>query len=1587
MKKSLIKHLQIKRIISLILAVILILSTGYFAFVAAEPAVEGLTGYTKVFTSQGKPIWVKLSLPSGGSIVNLPAGSSVTLRLDYCFDKNLKPVAGDSLQLYISGFPNGIFILPSNMHTSGNYYSGGVIRLNFADVGGYKLEDGLTGWMTVSFYASGDATPGTYTPQIIGQGSIENTIKIEQIIVPAPGDPGPPGSGGNGYILIGKLSEHVLYPVQGGYLADFYKYQVPVAPAYISYEIILNDGGGELWAKNHIGDFDYLVFTDTLGPGQEFVVNNGEPWNGINNTSGTYTDYKGLAPFYSIALWRKDPTTGNIITDPDPLKVVSNTSIDKTDKNKDYVNVEISPDKKTVTLTIKKGAFIANKISTVDNLTSIRLDYYVKVTDPEVTSFTNSAKIEYVKNGEVIGGDSGIHIDVIKQSGADFIVKEVGKWGCTLGDISGWGSHGDNYFSSTNKGLHGPENPLIVNNGDLLIYSIKYQNTGDRAKTAGEVVILDKLPAELELVQLREWGNIYTHDSNGFNLNYNSVSHEITLTNSGTLAIGTDYWVTFIVRVKNTAESGQPILNEVGSNITVVKKDGYAIQLYKYGLEDSMPLKNVEFNLYKYENNAYVLISPVLKTDNSGYTDVKNLAPGQYKLVETKAPEDYPAVDPLNPLIIEFEIFPESSGIKGINKISVINSPGNMANPIDEDGVAIFSIPNEKTPVGTISVVKELPDGKIRDTDDFYVTLTNDDGDYLQFNNSGEYIGLDITVCKIKINDEIPVFLKKIPINLGPLTLTETNDSIKEYNVTYMVDGFETSDIYLNLTNKSAFVTVTNHKPVITDINGKIKILKSSVANSSGNIDFTGVKFDLFKITGDVKTFIQTLTIGGGNYSEISDELAPGDYVLIEKDAIEGFEDNNGLEIEFTVLTNGSVMLDGNIITPDGYVLIEVLNTPDEIIIPDKYNFEFKKVGKNNDANGLKGVKFGLYENPACTLLLQEAESDDYGIVLFENLDEKTYYMKEISTPIEYKLAETVYTVIVSAATTINGAETNVNNLYTITNGLKPVVTSITVTKVWLDDDEITRPDSITVKLLQNGVEINSQTQSAPWIFDAWNDLPVYSDENHNILYVYTIEEAPVNNYITTIDGFTVTNEYKPGIANAVINGTKIITGITGTDRIFTFNAVQVKELNSEELVPEGKSGTASTVGADDFIINITGLVPAEYYFMVTEDLTNSGTDGWVYDGSKFWVKIIVTDDGDGGADAVVYYDENNETGILFENNYTPEEPPEPKFYSAIINGNKIVTGTSVTGRLFTFNLEEVTEENGNILKSEGYKDSVTVASGDFSFTIENLSLGEYYFRITENQTGNGGSWSYDNHAFWVTLTVTENGVAAKYQGLSTFINRYTPPQPPGGYGDDDDDDDDNIPTTTPTPTPLPNPPPPVGDDDDDDDDDQPEIEQPGDDDDDQPGNEIFDQGDDDDDELETEPSTEPYIEPPTEPEIIDENEEIYEEEDMGDGRIPLRNGWFAIDLGDNLYEIFDENGVPLGYVQLEDGEDIEDWEDYDRLIPLWGLNPVEIPEPTEDEAPRVNPKTRDTLACIMLSMLSLTTAGTIIKKRKIIMK
>ena len=108
-----------------------------------------------------------------------------------------------------------------------------------------------------------------------------------------------------------------------------------------------------------------------------------------------------------------------------------------------------------------------------------------------------------------------------------------------------------------------------------------------------------------------------------------------------------------------------------------------------------------------------------------------------------------------------------------------------------------------------------------------------------------------------------------------------------------------------------------------------------------------------------------------------------------------------------------------------------------------------------------------------------------------------------------------------------------------------------------------------------------------------------------------------------------------------------------------------------------------------------------------------------------------------------------------------------------------------------------------------------------------------------------------------------------------------------------------------------------------------------------------------------------PPIQYMTQPTI--ELEEFEEVED----RTPLGNGWWAeYDKEEGIWYIFDENGIPIGYIMLPDGENIEEYDVAGNLIPLFGFWPD---EKDSDFGAKPNPGTGDAFLAVLLgSVLAL---------------
>lgn len=116
----------------------------------------------------------------------------------------------------------------------------------------------------------------------------------------------------------------------------------------------------------------------------------------------------------------------------------------------------------------------------------------------------------------------------------------------------------------------------------------------------------------------------------------------------------------------------------------------------------------------------------------------------------------------------------------------------------------------------------------------------------------------------------------------------------------------------------------------------------------------------------------------------------------------------------------------------------------------------------------------------------------------------------------------------------IDGADYDSPGMSLVINTHRPESVTIQGEKVWDDDDnrDGTRPDSITVRLYQDGLmtEWKTVTAADDWEWD-FTDLYKYRDGRR---INFTVSEDPVDDYTyeitgSTDSGFTITNTYAPG--------------------------------------------------------------------------------------------------------------------------------------------------------------------------------------------------------------------------------------------------------------------------------------------------------------------------------------------------------------------------------------------------------------------------------------------------------------------------
>lgn len=488
---------------------------------------------------------------------------------------------------------------------------------------------------------------------------------------------------------------------------------------------------------------------------------------------------------------------------------------------------------------------------------------------------------------------------------------------------------------------------------------------------------------------------------------------------------------------------------------------------------------------------------------------------------------------------------------------------------------------------------------------------------------------------------------------------------------------------------------------------------KVSTNNQLENLEDT-VKFNLITVT----------TIKGEEYTT-SEELLTNSNGKLEIKGLQKTNDSDPITIKYYL---------EEVEAPDGYIL---LDEKMEINFDDAKNNVIELPIVNIEKTEVSGEKFWLDNDnvdedrpESITVKLlsklkgsdvepepvlddedeqvsKEVNPDDDGNwkYTFENLPKHKYIEGEDGeecqyVEIEYSVEELLEGYEGKYQATIDG--------FDITN-LRIGKTKVEGSKTWLDDENIDkdRPESIEVKLLQNGEEINSKAVSSEedWAYK-FDDLDKYDDQG--VEYDYTIEEDVPEGYET------IYSDDSYDITNFRVGKTEVVGSKTWLDS----NSKNRPEYIEVNLLQNGEKIYSKTVGSED---------DWKYEFMALEKYDNQGV----------------------------------------EYEYTIEEEAVEGYstsYKKTEDGfditNLRVGNTQITGKKFWINgpVEKPTIELQLFRNGEKFGDPVELKNGESEYTWTNLSKfdsngAEYSYTVDEVETPENYGKSISEDGLTITNT------------------------------------------------------------------------------------------------------------------------------------------------------------------------------------------------------------------------------------------
>ena len=669
------------------------------------------------------------------------------------------------------------------------------------------------------------------------------------------------------------------------------------------------------------------------------------------------------------------------------------------------------------------------------------------------------------------------------------------------------------------------------------------------------------------------------------------------------------------------------VLAGVGGNPIVVinkadeevKTASFSINKVDASTSTPQPLEGASFALYravKNDQNQFIRVGLPIATaiSNASGTGVvfSGLIPGEYLLYETSAPTGY--VTPSEPWRIT------------VNNDCVVDAHGLQAN---SDGAYI--IENGKYP-GILSITKKVEGYEMEEGMHYYIKVTLTDAANKPLTGSFNGIRLENGSAIYELVKDATITFTGLPLG--------TKYTVEEVNF----DG--------------------------TALTGEEEYTSRLTTNATGTID---------KEAGTVAVNV-TVT----NIYEIPETSA----VISVQKIVDGTGYNQDEAFEFTL----SAAEEG---------------TPMPTETGNKVSI---KAGETGSFGSITYTDTGVYY-----YTVKETKGSTVGM----SYDETEYLVTVVvSMNAERKLTASVYYNIVM--TDIPEVESDVRALV-VTNTYR--VTSVSGTKTWRAPEGSELPESITVILNRNGSPVDSKkvTAADDWSYE-FTELPAYSEDG-STAYTYTVDEEPVEGYITTvsetnlINTITGTTSVSGTKTWRVPEGTKLPESITvilnrNDEPVARKKVTAADDWSYEftELPAYSEDGsTAYTYTVDEEPVEgyITTVSETNLINTITGTTSVSGTKTWrVPEGTKLpesitvilnrndepvaRKKVTAADDWSYEFTELPAYSEDGSTAYT----YTVDEEPVEGYITTVSETNLIntITGTTSVSGTKTWRVPEGTK-------------------------------------------------------------------------------------------------------------------------------------------------------------------------------------------------------------------------------------------------------------------------------------------------------